>query len=147
MRQQHRQSNKTVESMRRSRPLSLSTTGDLVLREMAAACLTALRPYDVLARYGGEEFVVLLPDVSMPAACEIAERIRQATSAIRVTTGKNETVAVTVSVGISSLYQAEGISKKLLDEADQALYEAKCYGRNRWVCATAQLPLQELALT
>ena len=122
-------------------------TGDLVLREIAAACLTALRPYDVLARYGVEEFAVLLPDVSMPAACEIAERIRQATCAIRVTTSKNETVAVTVSVGISSLYPAEGISKKLLDEADQALYEAKRSGRNCWVCATAETSLQELALT
>ena len=59
--------------------------GDDCLRVVAAAIRNTLwRPNDILARYGGEEFAVILPDVDASGAVEVAERIRQAITDMKI---------------------------------------------------------------
>jgi diguanylate cyclase len=51
-------------------------TGDMVLKIIVAQAQKVLREVDLLARYGGEEFAILLPNINIEKATEIANRIR-----------------------------------------------------------------------
>jgi diguanylate cyclase (GGDEF)-like protein len=109
--------------------------GDHVLQEIAQVCESTLRPYDVMARFGGEEFVVLLPNTSLPEACNVAERIREniAVTTIQITSG--DSIRSTISIGISQFIPPDPNCKNLLSRADKGLYKAKNNGRNQWAIA------------
>ncbi len=100
--------------------------GDKVLHTFAVTAQGVLREEDILARYGGEEFVILLHNVTIPAAEAIAERIRQAVSELRFDNG----VQLTVSIGLAKAHP-DDTGEELLKKADQYLYQAKDSGRNR----------------
>ena len=107
--------------------------GDRVLQEIANACASCMRTYDMLARYGGEEFVVLLPSTTLEQACEIAERVRIAVSMLNIVSSLNEAVPITVSLGVGMLLVGDTSADQALLRADKALYEAKRTGRNKWM--------------
>ena len=100
--------------------------GDLVLTAFAETITRAIRPKDVFARLGGEEFAVLLIGTTLPEAAELAERLRLAVAAMRVTTPQGE-LSITVSLGCATAR----VGEDLLRVADAALYVAKHTGRNR----------------
>ncbi len=104
--------------------------GDAALRAFALRLREHLRDGDVCARYGGEEFVIVLPDTTLPAAREIAERLRHAVAAAPLLTAPSLTVAATVSIGTAEF--SEGLTpQELLNMADEAVYVAKKSGRNQ----------------
>src|SRR3954447_2832384 len=104
--------------------------GDEAIRHAAERSVRTLRDTDFVARYGGEEFVALLPGVALSGAVIAAERLREAPAKpFALSTGA--TLALTISVGISSLRRDTADAKTLLGEADQALYASKEGGRNR----------------
>ncbi|BCX81212.1 two-component system, cell cycle response regulator [Methylomarinovum caldicuralii] len=112
-------------------------TGDLVLAEVAQQIRTQLRSNDVLARYGGEEFVALLPGANLERGIEVAERIRQRIENLEIVDHNQNTVSLTLSIGVAE-YDPELVSPvgkedlmRLLELADQALYVAKREGRNQ----------------
>ena len=105
-------------------------TGDQVLQGVAECCRKELRGVDVIGRYGGDEFVALLPETGVPAACQVAERLRNRI-AEWVLDAKAGRVTVTVSLGVAVLEDEHTTPEFLLDRADQALYVAKQKGRNR----------------
>ena len=95
-----------------------------------------MRGIDLACRFGGEEFVVVMPDTEAEIAEKVAERVRAEIAEIPfVINGEN--VAVTVSVGVSSLKRGVDSVADLLKRADVALYEAKSGGRNRVVARAA----------
>lgn len=117
--------------------------GDLVLQHLAALMLQVLRRGDVVARYGGEEFVVLLPGAGAARAVETAERLRRYVASTPVELGAQESLSITVSLGVACLQHLpkspEALKEagmRLLADADQALYLAKQQGRNRVVKAS-----------
>ncbi|CAN5475528.1 diguanylate cyclase [soil metagenome] len=100
--------------------------GDDVLREVGRILREAVRASDVVCRYGGEEFCVLLPSTSLDAAGAVAEKLRSAISASQIAE-----LSITASLGMScTSLQAES-PQKLVDQADEALYDSKRAGRNR----------------
>ena len=104
-------------------------TGDVVLREVAARLLGAVRSYDFVGRYGGEEFLLVLPDCGPEDVTGSAERVRDAVGDTPVLLAGLE-IAVTVSLGAT--VAEPGISaEELVRRADVALYRAKNAGRNR----------------
>ncbi|MCD0452789.1 GGDEF domain-containing protein [Actinocorallia sp. API 0066] len=110
-------------------------TGDQVLVAVAATLCHQLRDYDVIGRFGGEEFAVLLPGADTVEACRVAERLRARVRRLAVPADDN-TVSVTISVGVA-LYRTHGEDLiELLASADLALYRAKESGRDR-VCLPA----------
>jgi diguanylate cyclase (GGDEF)-like protein len=111
--------------------------GDAVLREVAAGILSCLRSVDVACRYGGEEFAIILPDCSVANAAAKAEQIRSRINERTTASG----LAITVSLGVSSIPETCGGQLELIPEADAALYAAKQQGRDRVVVA----PLRALA--
>jgi diguanylate cyclase (GGDEF)-like protein len=102
--------------------------GDQVLANVGAVLRGVLRVRDFAGRNGGEEFAVLLPDTQIPAALEIAERIRAAIAGISLS---GADVSVTASLGVVGFPDHATALDRLERLADAALYIAKREGRNR----------------
>jgi diguanylate cyclase (GGDEF)-like protein len=105
-----------------------------------------VRATDVIARYGGEELGVILPSTDTAGAAEIAEKIRCAVEALRLTheghaEGRGH---VTASIGAATALARQGgtmsVPASLLLAADTALYKAKHGGRNRVATALLVAP-------
>ena len=105
--------------------------GDVVL-SLTAQCLQArVRPYDRVYRYGGEEFLVSMPQVTVDAAVDAAERLRAAVAAQQIhAAAGGAALQVTASFGVAALEAAAPVEASI-DRADKALYQAKSAGRNR----------------
>lgn len=107
--------------------------GDSVIQMLASICREQLRDLDVIGRIGGEEFAVTMPNADYAQAMQIAERLRHAIDVASVPLPQGPSLRFTVSMGVTTLSNAREHLKRLLDQADQALYQAKKNGRNR-VC-------------
>ncbi|CAO4141905.1 Diguanylate cyclase VdcA [Methylorubrum aminovorans] len=109
-------------------------TGDNVLRVVGKLLNDGVKGRDTAARFGGEEFAVLLTDADLRAGAAVADRIRASVETRRLV--KKHTRAplgqITVSVGVAQHRPGES-GTRLIQRADEALYEAKRAGRNR-VC-------------
>jgi len=112
--------------------------GDEVLREFSRRVGKAVRGIDLACRLGGEEFVVAMPDTDAALALLVGERLRQKIGGEPFCVpGVDDTITVTVSIGIASLTSTGDTPDALLKRADDALYRAKRSGRNRVVAAAA----------
>ncbi|WP_448872058.1 sensor domain-containing diguanylate cyclase [Desulfobulbus propionicus] len=109
-------------------------TGDFILKEFSRITKEVIREYDLIARYGGEEFVFVLPETDQEEAVTVAEKIRKTVEGRPFDDG-NSTYHVTVSIGVACTQPAQKTFQKndFINEADEALYEAKNSGRNRVV--------------
>lgn len=112
--------------------------GDLVLRHVCSLIIASVRPNDTVSRFGGEEFVVIAPDCDIAAATSLGERMRLRIAESTLSLPNGQDLAVTASLGISSL-SPTGSAAALLRAADQALYSAKRDGRNRTCAAPAEV--------
>lgn len=107
--------------------------GDYVLKQLASTIKTRIRREDVFARFGGEEFALLLPEVDMEGAAQLAETSRRIIEA-HPFRFDNQDIPVTISLGIATLGPQAKEVTDLIRAADARLYQAKNGGRNR-VCA------------
>jgi len=108
--------------------------GDDCLRQVGNALKKSLqRAGDLVARYGGEEFVVILPSTPQMEALKVAEKVRRHIEGLKVSHLRSDVSEyVTVSVGVATITPAIHINPVLLiEQADNALYQAKSRGRNR----------------
>jgi diguanylate cyclase (GGDEF)-like protein len=88
------------------------------------------RKTDMIARYGGEEFAIILAGTAANDAKELAEQIRQHLQECPLNIGEKQ-LQLTTSIGVNSVIPNNQISYvDFIDQADQALYEAKKRGRN-----------------
>ena len=105
--------------------------GDRLLVIVAARLTRALRPTDCVARLGGDEFVILLPDLKTREGCE--QKLRQLMAHISAPyTLEAERVGITASIGYTLYPEDDADADTLLRHADQAMYQAKQNGRNRF---------------
>jgi diguanylate cyclase (GGDEF)-like protein len=109
--------------------------GDGALRDVASCIELIVRAGECAYRYGGEEFLVLMPDCGLgDVVSTAADRIRRSVlhAAIPHQARPSEPHLVTVSGGVSCWMPGSRLSaREVLEEADQALYDAKTAGRNR----------------
>ncbi|ACB51643.1 probable regulatory components of sensory transduction system [Crocosphaera subtropica ATCC 51142] len=92
---------------------------------------------DLVARYGGEEFAVILPNTDKRGAIIVAQRIHQNIRNARIPheTSKKGSI-ISVSLGVACLIPSlQESPKNLINLADQALYQAKNQGRDRFCVA------------
>ena len=108
--------------------------GDAVLRQLAEILKSCSRSVDLIFRYGGEEFAAVLPHADLRAALQIGERIRALVEHNEFR-WEQQTIPLTLSVGVAVAPTAKGESLALIQAADAALYQAKAAGRNRVVAA------------
>ncbi|PZV27563.1 MAG: hypothetical protein DCF12_03945 [Snowella sp.] len=110
--------------------------GDHCLIEIAqTAKQTVGRSSDLVARIGGEEFAVILPNTNLEGAKVAAENIRLAIESLKIPHQDSQiNHQVTISLGIMSVIPKSGQSPTtLINQADQALLEAKRRGKNQSV--------------
>lgn len=103
--------------------------GDLVLATVARLLAAAVRPGDLVVRYGGEEFVVVLTNTGDAEAYAVAERLRALVEEHDWST-VHAGLTATVSLGVNADLRL-GSWRRMIDVADQRMYEAKRSGRNR----------------
>jgi diguanylate cyclase (GGDEF)-like protein len=120
--------------------------GDDVLRRVARTLDESFRRGgDLVARYGGEEFAVVLPGVDAHRAGLYAERLRRRIWRMAIATGASGAGdRITISAGVATFApnmpgSVDATADALLRAADQALYRAKCQGRNRVATAGSSL--------
>ena len=106
--------------------------GDQVLVAVARRMKLTLRHDDTLAHLGGDEFVAVLPEI---ADAEGSWRVL--TRLLRVASEPVEigdlTLQVSVSAGVTYFPQTEEAdADQFLRQANQAMYQAKLEGRNRY---------------
>ena len=108
-------------------------SGDLCLKRVAAVLITELRGVsDHAVRFGGEEFLLLLPNMALDNAIQVAERVRRAIEAAAIPNeGAGLRGVVTASFGVASAAVTELKPEQLIAAADNALYAAKRKGRNQ----------------
>lgn len=115
--------------------------GDEVLKQVASRLHDFAGQRHYAARLGGDEFVLLLPEMHSRAAVEVAmDRLMSALSRDYVADG--QAVAMSASVGLTVYTGNEISADSLLRHADQALYQAKIMGRNRFHFFDADLDEQ-----
>ena len=105
--------------------------GDALLQAVAKRLNGCLRTSDLVARLGGDEFVILLPSVPhVPDVAGIARKIL--TTLSQAFAVSNQTIFVTTSIGIS-IFPTDGEDADLLiQQADEAMYQAKELGKNQY---------------
>ena len=109
------------------------SNGDCLLEEVAERIRLCVRSGDTVARLGGDEFTVLLREVKDRESIEtVAQKLLDI--AVQPYTLDSEIpVSVSFSIGIG-VYPEDGDNfDALLSHADQAMYEAKQSGKNRYV--------------
>jgi len=107
-------------------------TGDQVLITLANRMKEALREGDTLARLGGDEFVAVLIDLEdTSASLTLLDRLLAA-AALPVQVGDLR-LQGSASLGVTFYPQTQDIdADQLLRQADQAMYQAKVAGKNRY---------------
>lgn len=104
--------------------------GDEVLRVFTRIAQDNIRDGDVFGRYGGEEFLLILPETSLLAALNVAERIREQVE--HFDWDEKLRNRVTVSIGLTQHLPGESVLD-LFSRTDTAMYMAKQGGRNQVV--------------
>ena len=107
--------------------------GDAILAGVAKELENRLRKYDSVFRYGGEEFVVVLPESNLEICGVVAERLRSAIEEHTFVFEGTE-IPITISLGGAIYSRCEPTNLEALFKlADEALYQAKKSGRNRYL--------------
>ncbi len=106
--------------------------GDQLLVAVAARMQAALREGDTIARLGGDEFVAVLVDLADIHAC-VAVLTRLLVAAAQPLHAGPRVLKVSASLGVTFYPQDEEVvADQLLRQADQAMYQAKLSGKNRY---------------
>jgi len=106
--------------------------GDQAIINVANILKDNLREYDIVGRVGGEEFSMFLPNSDIGVSSQIAERIRSKV-ANSSTLFKENSISITISIGLTTRKDNENSIDSMLHRADKALYQAKNSGRNKVV--------------
>jgi diguanylate cyclase (GGDEF)-like protein/PAS domain S-box-containing protein len=113
-------------------------TGDLLLKGMVDRVKACIRPSDMIARLGGDEFAILINGYE--SVQELEEMANSIILSLRNPWElRGNEFITTSSIGIA-IYPEDGADiDTLLAHVDQALYESKEQGRNRYHFYTKKL--------
>ena len=101
--------------------------GDEVLIKVADCIKRNSRGIDIPARFGGDEFTVFYPDMDLTEA----EKVAGDMLASLKESFSHEKMQITCSIGISAADPSKDYNV-LFEETDQAMYESKKSGKNRY---------------
>ncbi|MFT3848847.1 MAG: EAL domain-containing protein [Propionivibrio sp.] len=106
--------------------------GDQLLIALANSMKDRLREGDTLARLGGDEFIAVLIDLDGIAG-SLPMLTRMLAAAAQPVSIGDSVLQVSASLGVTFYPQAEDVdADQLLRQADQAMYQAKLAGKNRY---------------
>lgn len=112
-------------------------TGDRLLVQVAELLRGRMREHDLVARFGGDEFMVLVRDVDIHAAMEIAASLIGLMQNFYFHQA-GESLRIYFSIGVAMIDPTSQSAHEVLLHADAAASEAKRRGRNRFEMYAAQ---------
>jgi diguanylate cyclase (GGDEF)-like protein len=117
--------------------------GDLALRAVAARLTDAVRDTDTVARLGGDEFFVLAHGIG-----SVDDAMKQADKMLALIKTANADIPggrLSASIGICPFPYEGAAVDDIIRRADQAMYQAKKAGKDRYLvaCATDHVDSQE----
>lgn len=120
-----------LDNFKRVNDQSGHTIGDKLLIDAADRISSCVRTSDTTARIGGDEFMVIMPELkdiySLENTCQkILNELENPFSI------DNNIFFISASIGVTLYPEDSQSSEALLMYADQAMYEAKRLGRNRY---------------
>ncbi|NBX21752.1 MAG: EAL domain-containing protein, partial [Betaproteobacteria bacterium] len=112
--------------------------GDLLLMEAARRLRSCVREHDTVARMGGDEFTLLITELDTDSHLEhlLQKLLHTLSSPFEL---HRERVFVSASIGVTLCPDDGSEVETLYKNADQAMYEAKGAGRNRFSFFTPAL--------
>ena len=105
--------------------------GDEILKAVSTVLRKQFADPCLVGRYGGEEFCVMMPNLSIDEAREIAERARLQIAGLRF--WDRPELSISASLGVATIGPGVNRHEDLVRQADECLYMAKRNGRNRVV--------------
>lgn len=131
-----------LDTLKQTNDTVAHQAGDALLKNVAEAIISKIRPNDRAFRWGGDEFAVILLTTDKNGAIGVGERLRQAVEVLD-SAYEGTRIKATTSIGVSS-FRPVGIDPKqdnnelitsrigsMMADADKALYIAKGTGKNR----------------
>lgn len=111
--------------------------GDACLRQIGELLGNMVsRPDDIVARYGGEEFIAMLGNTGTDGATHVANAILNKVRQAAIPHTHSEHGIVTLCIGVAVVVPDKGARlERWVQQADEALYQAKMAGRNRLALA------------
>lgn len=105
--------------------------GDKLLKQVADRIIKNIRNYDTASRFGGDEFVLLIENIDLKKAKKIAHKILNAISQRYSVEGNN--LIITASIGVTAISDcgANVTISNIIQNADNAMYQAKTKGKNQ----------------
>lgn len=104
--------------------------GDTLLQEVGKVLRSAIDEQDYLARYGGEEFILMSHTTNATRLAAYAQQLCDVVASYRSL--ETASVSITISIGISTARDQQDDLLRIISEADEALYESKHLGKNRF---------------
>jgi len=108
--------------------------GDRVLRHLADTMKRNLRGNEPLYRFGGEEFLWLMQCKSAEEAEQSAQRLLTTIRSSPVRLRDDQVLTVSVTLGLAQVGEGEELASAI-KRSDDALYQGKHAGRDRYVIA------------
>lgn len=106
------------------------SVGDALLIKVAEVISSQVRLSDTLCRLGGDEFAILLETVDdSESVAKIANSIVEGINNIEKINDRH--VDISASIGVSCYKDGMDNASALLQQADEAMYQAKLLGRNQ----------------
>lgn len=122
--------------------------GDEMLKVIGSRLRQAVRDDDIVARWGGDEFVVVMPGVGDPEmAKRRAQQLAEQVAGRTRLDGVADSVRVKVSAGIAIWPQHGAEVDRLVEAADQAMYQAKRDGETFQLARTVDPTVDPTALS
>lgn len=103
--------------------------GDEILRKLSECLKNELRDDDIVARYGGEEFIIYFNITDKDLLSKILTRLSQTIRSLSVIF-EEKILKITVSIGAAINKNGKLSAKRLIKQADTALYVAKGAGKD-----------------
>ena len=105
--------------------------GDKLLQEVVSRVSSNIRKEDIFARLGGDEFVIIFTNIDSEHVSKSVEKSLELFQKSWVI--DNHTLEITTSIGVTIFPNDADSEKKLLNNADKAMYKSKELGRNKIV--------------
>ena len=113
-------------------------TGDLLLKQVGKRLASYVRASDTVTRLGGDEFTITLAELkNVATVTDVAQKILDDLS--HPFELGDEVAYISASIGITLYPQDADSVGELLRNADQAMYESKDMGRNRFCYFTRSM--------
>jgi diguanylate cyclase (GGDEF)-like protein len=112
--------------------------GDLLLKQVGQRLQAYVRETDTVARLGGDEFTITLAELhDIGKVTDVAQKIRE--DLARPFRLEGELAYISASIGITLFPRDGNNAGDLLRNADQAMYQSKDHGRNRFTYFTPSM--------